>query len=343
MAINYKKVYNKYFLMAAFLVVIYLAYLIIKPYLVSIFMSILVAYLLYPIYEWLKRIIQSRSVRAVIMVIVVLSCVVVPALFVINTFSEEAETILRTFNAEDVLKGVEDILKLIPSKPLYTYIDKAIDMSSFYLLTKAKELLVELPKMVVAFFVFIFSLYYFFTHGREVFYFIIPYLPLTNLQRHGFIIEIKQMSHAVVYGVLFGSLLQGLISAVSFYIFNVKAPVLFGFLTAIVSALPGIGPAVVWLPTSIMKLISGEYGNAIGIFLVGLILISYIEVFLRPKLIGAKSGVHPAIILIGILGGFQVFGFAGLLMGPLVLSILSVFFKIYSIRGDVNEIKSEED
>ncbi len=343
MVINYKKIYNKYFLMAAFLVVLYLAYLIIKPYLISIFMSVVMAYLLYPIYEWLRRIINSQSIRAVIMIILVLSGIVLPALLVIDTFSEETENILRTFNAEDVLKGVEDILKLIPSKPFYTYIDKAIDISSLYLLKKARDLILELPKLAVAFFIFMFSLYYFFTHGKDVFYFIIPYLPLTRLHRERFIIEIKQTSHAIVYGVLLGSALQGIISAVSFYIFDVKAPILFGFIIAIVAALPGIGPAIIWLPMAIIKFLSGEYGNAIGIFLVGLIVISYIEVFLRPKLIGEKSGIHPAIILIGILGGFQVFGFAGLLMGPLVLSILSVFFKIYSVRGDVNEIKGEED
>ncbi len=329
--------------MAAFLVVLYLAYLIVNPYLVSVFMSAVMAYLLYPIYEWLRRIINNQNIRAVIMIVIVLLCIVVPALLLIDSFSRETENLLKTFNAEDVLESVDEVLKLLPSESLYTYIDKAIDMSSLYLLNKARDLIIALPKMVVSFFVFIFSLYYFFTHGKEVFYFIVPYLPLTKSHRQRFIIEIKQTSHAVVYGVLFGSFLQGVISAISFYIFDVKSPVLFGFLIALVAALPGIGPAIVWLPMSIIKFLFGEYFNAVGIFLVGLIVISYIEVFLRPKLIGSKSGIHPAVILIGILGGFQVFGFAGLLMGPLVLSILSVFFKIYNVRGDFNETESEED
>jgi len=340
--INYKKIYNKYFLMVAFLAIIYLGFLVIRPYLVSIFMSIVVAYLLYPIYEWFGRRLR-KSISAVIMILLVISVIVLPLLVIINSVSKETETILKTFNAEDFLKGVEDVMKLVPSKPLYTYIDEVIDMASLYVLEKAKSFLIELPRMIIAFFVFLFSLYYFFVHGKDVFYFIVPYLPLTKLQRQNFIKEFSQVSHAVVYGILFGSLLEGIISAVSFYIFGVNAPVLFGFLIAVVAALPGIGPAVVWIPIAIVKLAMGEWGNAIGIFLVGLILISYIEVFLRPKLIGDKSGIHPAIILIGVLGGFQIFGFAGLLMGPLVLAILGVFFKIYSERGGVYEIEDKED
>jgi len=329
--------------MTAFLGILYLGFLITQPYLLSIFMSVVVAYLLYPIYEWFCRRIKGKTISAFIMIILVLSGIVLPLLFVIDVVASETENVLRTFNAEDVLKGLSDVLKLIPSKPLYTYIDKAIDLVSLYLLKRAQDFIFQLPKMIVAFFVFIFSLYYFFTHGKTVFNFMIPYLPLTRLQRQNFVMEFKKVSHAIVYGVLLGSLLEGIIAAISFYIFNVKAPVLFGFLIAIVAALPGIGPAAVWLPLSIIKLLSGEVFNAIGIFLIGLIIISFVEIVLRPKLIGEKSGIHPAVILIGILGGFQVFGFAGLLIGPLVLATLGVFFKIYSMREEIYETESEED
>ena len=130
--------------MVAFLAIIYLGFLVIRPYLVSIFMSIVVAYLLYPIYEWFGRRLR-KSISAVIMILLVISVIVLPLLVIINSVSKETETILKTFNAEDFLKGVEDVMKLVPSKPLYTYIDEVIDMASLYVLEKAKSFLIELP------------------------------------------------------------------------------------------------------------------------------------------------------------------------------------------------------
>jgi predicted PurR-regulated permease PerM len=84
--------------------------------------------------------------------------------------------------------------------------------------------------------------------------------------------------------------------------------------------IPGIGPAMIWVPTFIIQLISGEYFSAITILITGLVISIVIETLLFSKILGDKASIHPLMILIGILGGIPLFGIFGFIIGPLVLA-----------------------
>ena len=97
----------------------------------------------------------------------------------------------------------------------------------------------------------------------------------------------------------------------------------------ILAMLPFIGAAFIWFPASLFKLASGETTNGIGLLLYGLFIVSTIDNIIRPKIIGSRSKVHPSLILIGALGGIKLFGLIGIVVGPLILAILTVFFDLY--------------
>jgi predicted PurR-regulated permease PerM len=108
---------------------------------------------------------------------------------------------------------------------------------------------------------------------------------------------------------------------------------LWGTLTAIISIVPLLGAVIVWLPIvaylAILGSINGEYWRAITLFIYGVSVVSAIDNILKPKIIGQRANIHPLIILLGILGGIQLFGIPGLLIGPLILTIFDIVIEIY--------------
>ena len=100
---------------------------------------------------------------------------------------------------------------------------------------------------------------------------------------------------------------------------------------AFLTFVPFIGAAIIWIPAALLKLVGGMTGPAIGITIGGLI-IGYIDTFIKPRIIGGKADIHPAIILLGLLGGLSLIGFAGVIIGPIILSLLIMFIKTYAKR-----------
>lgn len=105
------------------------------------------------------------------------------------------------------------------------------------------------------------------------------------------------------------------------------------------SLVPFIGPAIIWAPASIYLFASGLASsnnpliiNGIGLFFYGLLIISTIDNILKPKIVGSRIGMHPAFVFIGVIGGIMLFGPLGILIGPLVISTLIIFFRIYKKR-----------
>ena len=90
---------------------------------------------------------------------------------------------------------------------------------------------------------------------------------------------------------------------------------------------PFVGTVLIWGPAGLLKLASGHTGDGIGLLLFGGLIVMQIDNLVRPRLISQHSNVHPVVILIGIIGGSQVFGFIGFLVGPLIFSIFLQLFR----------------
>src|SRR3989344_4933590 len=121
------------------------------------------------------------------------------------------------------------------------------------------------------------------------------------------------------------------VAAIGFKIIGVQAAILWAFLIGILAFIPFAGSAIVWIPIAIVNIITKAYPQAIGIIIIGLIIIA-IETFLRPKIIGSRADIHPVLVLIGALGGVEILGIIGLVVGPIVLSSFFTILKDYNER-----------
>ncbi|MDD5651430.1 MAG: AI-2E family transporter, partial [Candidatus Nanoarchaeia archaeon] len=126
---------------------------------------------------------------------------------------------------------------------------------------------------------------------------------------------------AIIYGFFSTAVLEGILATIGFLIFGIPHAFFFGLLTIIFVILPALGAGVIWVPAAIWLIYKGKILFAILFSIYSLIFMSGIENVLRPKIIGDKANVSPIIMLLGIIGGLLVFGFIGMVIGPLILSI----------------------
>ena len=107
----------------------------------------------------------------------------------------------------------------------------------------------------------------------------------------------------------------------------------------LLSILPLIGPWLIWFPAAIYLIVSGHVLPGILLMIYGIIIISNIDNLVKPLVIGSKSKIHPAIVLIGVLGGLKIMGLIGIVIGPLILAFLVIFFKL---MGGEHVFKSQK-
>jgi predicted PurR-regulated permease PerM len=136
------------------------------------------------------------------------------------------------------------------------------------------------------------------------------------------------VTYSVVISTGTIAVLQGALLGLAFYIFGLPGALLWGFVAAVLSFLPVVGPSLVWGPASLLMLLTQNYVAGIGILVFGLVL-SNVDNFLRPLIQRQVGRMHPLVSLIGIFIGIPIFGILGLIIGPLMLSYFFLTLKMF--------------
>ena len=155
----------------------------------------------------------------------------------------------------------------------------------------------------------------------------------------------NEVTYAVVYGNVVVAVIQGGLTALGFLMFSAPSPIIWGLVTIFTSLIPFLGAVVVWLPASIILVVSGYTSGdglmilrGVGLFLFGIFFISSIDNILKPRLIGGRANLHPALVLVGVIGGISALGVIGLIIGPVLVALATTVISIASkskIRTDL--------
>lgn len=175
-----------------------------------------------------------------------------------------------------------------------------------------------------------FILYFMLIYGRRMEDALYEYIPLKdgNVERIGK--EVHTMVSATAIGVPLIAFIQGIVGLIGYLIIGINEPFLWFVATCITAMLPVVGAAVVYIPLSIMLFAQGETGKGIALFLWGAILIGLVDNLFRFILNRRLGNIHPLITVFGVIVGIQLFGFIGLVFGPLLISMFILLLRIYS-------------
>ena len=207
--------------------------------------------------------------------------------------------------------------------------EKSLSSSLDQTITFIPSLLNSTLNLISNLITMLFFLYYLLYHGREVEMTLFKIIPLKDANTSMLASETKKMVKANAIGIPLISIIQGLVATLGYFIFGVKEFALWGFFTGVFAFFPVIGTMVVWVPLVIYMYVTGETWNATGLMFYSLLITGNIDYVARITIMKKMGNVHPVITVLGVLIGLGLFGFIGLIFGPLLVSYIVVLFRIY--------------
>jgi predicted PurR-regulated permease PerM len=125
------------------------------------------------------------------------------------------------------------------------------------------------------------------------------------------------------------ALIQGTLGSLGLLIFGISNWLFWGAIMTIMAFLPVLGTPIIWVPAAVGQILDGNTARGVGLLIYGSVLVINIDNVIRPRLVSGRTKVHPLLILIGVIGGLKIFGFIGMLIGPLILALLVAFIRFY--------------
>ncbi len=233
-------------------------------------------------------------------------------------------------NSEKVVKATKDQLGQIESEIGYD-LTSQIDAGavSSWLSSNLQSFAGGTFNMFIAIGLMYFMLYYMFTNRRELRESLQDYIPIDkdNLKIIGD--ESQAMVRSNALGIPLVALAQGIIALIGFFIFGIKDPFFWFVIVTIGSMIPFVGTLLGILPVFILTLSAGDTYQAWGILLYGFVVVGSTDNIIRLYLLRKLDNVHPLITLIGVIVGVPLFGFIGLIFGPLLISLFLIVLRIY--------------
>lgn len=345
-----EKGYTKYFFIALFFLIIYVSFLIVQELIGAIISAMLLGYLFYPVYEEILKRIHHTITASLITIVIILLILFIPMVFVTQALVHQAQQTyaeLKSVVKEDgtiVCDSETNTICALYSDTLIVFhqygLEKTLNGALVELGKKvyflSSQFVFKIPKKLLQFFVMLLTLFYMFIDGKKLYTWFFDMLPLKKKHAQHIMEQIKETTYAVMYGQVVISLLQGVIATAVFFLFGIPHALLLGVIMTILAILPMVGVGLIWLPTVFYFIITGLSTDSQSLVLKGIgLLILYgisiwpLELILKPRIIGDRAKLHSLLIFIGVVGGIAFFGALGMILGPLILSILVTMVRIY--------------
>ncbi len=207
--------------------------------------------------------------------------------------------------------------------------------------TIGQMLMGEISSLVVNIFALAFILYFMLIGGRNMERYIYGLLPFSDTNKAIVVKEVKLIVRSNAIGIPLLALIQGGIATLGYTIFNAPSPWLLGFLTCFATVIPIVGSALVWLPLAIYMLLAGNWMDGLELMLYCVLFVSNVDNLIRFTLQKKMADTHPLITIFGVIVGLSLFGFMGIIFGPLLLSLFLLCVHIFKTQylDDNKEIR----
>ena len=333
-----------YFFLTVFIFFTYLTLTVFTPLLGVLVLSGVFAFLLHPIYQRVLPLLGNhRSITAALVIILIGSFLLLSLVpLAIQIFKEAQQLYLSlsgNTNILETIRSLEEPLKEID--PSFTLnfqgnteriFNILIDNAAHFAANTLNFLFKLLLGLVATFF--------FLRDGKQMIEALIKISPLDRKYDDEIIVTVGRMINSIVKGTLLIGVIQGIATGIGLYIFGVPNPAFWGTIAAITALIPGVGTAIVFVPSIIYLYLTGNVPAAVGLLIWGALAVGLIDNVLLPDLYSRGSKLHPIFVGFSVLGGLAVFGPSGFIFGPIILSFYYALLHIYDII--ILDVKQEE-
>jgi predicted PurR-regulated permease PerM len=343
-----KKQMFSWFFIAIFLLLIYLFYQILSPFLLALFWGSIITLTLYPLHVRLTKLLRNRkNISALIMTVVATFVVILPLVFISATVAIDMfdiyQSVADNVGVSELKSELEKLKGLIPVTVLdelekklqigelniHQMAVKGLGSVSGYVINEIQNAAANLTGLLMNFGIMIFALFFFFRDGDSMLERIKSLIPMKDEQIDEIFEKFYDALNAVIVGVMVTAAIQGILQGLFFWIVGISYSVLGGVLTFVFALIPVAGAVIVWLPVGLYLVFTGNIYLGIGVLVFGGLVVSSVDNFLKPMIIGGKIKLSTLLLILTIFGSLAIFGFTGIFLGPIFLAIFMTFIDIY--------------
>lgn len=326
---RFKYQYRKYSLIAIILIIGVVLFYESAPFLGGLLGAMTIYTLLREQMRFLTEEKKLRkSLAATILLIESFLLFLIPLSLVVILLIEKVGNL--NFNPQSLIDPIENLITLIREKTGYNLFEIENISSLVSLIPKVGQFLMNgITSFLINIFVLMFVLYFMLISREQMEKYIYEILPFNKENKKEVLHEIIMIVRSNAIGIPLLAVIQGGVAVIGYYIFDAPSPMLLGILTAFSTIIPVIGTAMVWLPVVIIMGFSGNWTNAIGLLFYSALIITQIDNFIRFILQKKMADTHPLVTIFGVVIGLSLFGFMGVIFGPLILSLFILCFNIF--------------
>jgi predicted PurR-regulated permease PerM len=315
---------------------------ILKPFFYALFWASVIASVFRPLFCKINRKLNRPDVSSSIVIVVILLIIFLPAAIISSLVIAESIDIYNSIDSssptlESSLKNTFNqfthnpyIQKLnIKEKVWIDKMAEATKAVANYLLGSLKGLTENALTFFVQFGVMLYALYFFVRDGNRFLQAIMRFFPLGNGREHILYEKFKVTAWATLKVTMIIGGIQGVLGGLIFFLTGIKGALTWAIIMVMTSIIPSVGCAIVWLPAAVIMIILGHIWEGIIILAFGTFVISMVDHFLRPVLLGKDVELHPLTIFLSTLGGIMLFGISGFVIGPIVASLFLSILEMY--------------
>lgn len=327
-----------------------LSWLIISPMGGPLAWSVMLSYFAFPFYKYLHlKLFKGKhiNIAAAFTTVAILFFIFIPMVLFILFLTKEGLRIFTALMQSGILRtSYAELLHQLSAVPvvgrLVTWLDLmsgmpmaesifngAVTWMTRFVTRLSSEILGNAFKIFYLLMVITISSFFIVRDGHVIIRYIKDVLPLSETAKNDIVDRAAKMLRSVVYGIVFTAAVQGALGGIGWYYAGLPNAVFFGFTMFITGMIPFVGTPIIWIPGASYLLLSGSTLNGVLLLAWGFGVVSTIDNFIRPYFISEGSKIHILVIFIGILGGLYNWGFLGLFLGPLILSLALFVLDIY--------------
>jgi len=345
---------TRFYLFALIVLVLLLGFLsfeILKPFLSPIVWAIVFSIVFYPLYVFTVRYVKWKTIASLITLLVILVLILGPFSYLSYVLIKELKSLAEYLQNE----SIGSLQNILQHPTVRTILDKVLSLLNITqdelnntisnniaglgreLVSRITKGMTNIVTISLNFIFMSFSIFFFLRDGPQFLKRVRDYMPFSEEQKDRLVGLIRDIIISTIYGGIVVSIVQGTMAGIAFFLLGISTPVVWGLATSIASFVPLLGASAVWVSITIYLFMEGAVEKGIILAIVGIFGISLIDNILKPIIIGGRTKMPVLVIFFSIFGGIKLFGLIGLIMGPLVLALFVSLIEIFrSVEGGQN-------
>jgi predicted PurR-regulated permease PerM len=317
----------------------------IRPFTMAVLLAGIFASLAQPVFRRLTtRFGGHRSAASIVTLLLIVLVIILPLGFLLGVVTGEAIKVGESVSpwVQDKISHPDEVVVWLQNLPYYEKIAPYEDD----ILTRAGQMVGVLSKFLInslsnattgtvhflfMMMIMLYSMYFFLIDGGKLIDLILYYLPLEDAEERRLLDKFSSVTRATLTGTAVIGILQGGLAGAAFVVAGIPSAIFWGTLMTVLSVIPGIGTALIWVPAAAILFAGGHVAEGIGLAIFCGLVVGSIDNVVRPRLVGKDTQMPDLLILLGTMGGIMMFGVLGLILGPIVAALFVTIWEMYGV------------